>query len=487
MWPDANEGDGMSSAATSVSVGFEPVSVLGHLVLDGQKQEELTTLAVGAAEAAAEEAVRVAQRWEGPLGLIGHPTSDKRFLMHDEIGQRALPRPLQVQPETSDGHDGSLTAGSIETIELIPIGEFARREEFGLGEVSDGATVIFATGTLDGSPAAEEAARMIANGAGVSLDITHDRLAVLDPETFEEIAEDAVDMERLLANEYVMGIGGKIAAATVLSIGAFEEASVRIVDGEALVASALALKLCPGPRVLVAAGGLEKPPRSVFEDPKLDRLTALTIRGRRVFGHLADWDGCHTGFSNVCIPPFDTQTDFAYFHVGEIETAEGDFLPVGKLMFSMKEDVGHADARPGVLDAAAASRYYDKACNVGAYVRAGRDRHGIWLAGWLRDGLNDLEVQHLRTHPPSGDWRPIPGKGSELVAAFAVAIPGFPIQRALVASAGADELTIITGPLQVEKPGPRALRRQWAMLRSRRAELVALGVDPADLEEPLAP
>lgn len=459
----------MSNGATSVSVGFKPVSVLGHLVLDGTEQDELTTLAVDVAESP----VGVVQRWEGPLGLIGHATSDKRFLLPGEIGQRTLPRPLQVQPETNNGHDGSLTAGSIETIELIPVSDFSRAEEFGLSEVPEDAVVIFATGTLDGSPAAEEAARMIANGAGVSLDITHDRLALLDPETLEEIPEADIDMERVLGNEYITGIGGKIAAATVLSIGAFEEASVRIIDGEALVASAMSLKLAAPPRELVAAGGIQKPPRSAFENPNLARLTALQIQGRRVFGHLADWTGCHTGFSNVCVPPFDTQTDFAYFHVGEIETEEGDLLPVGKLMFSMDDKVGHADARPGVLDAAAASRFYDKSHNVGAYVRAGRDQHGIWLAGWLRDGLTDAEVQHLRAHPPSGDWRPIPGTGaSELVAAFAVAVPGFPIQRALVASAGEGELTLITGPLQVEPPSARTLRRQWAMLRSRRAELM---------------
>ena len=61
---------------------------------------------------------------------------------------------------------------------------------------------------------------------------------------------------------------------------------------------------------------------------------------------------------------------------------------------------------------------------------------GAWLAGALRPGLNDIEVQHLRTHPPSGDWRPVKGGPSELVAAFSVPIPGFPIARgrALVAS-----------------------------------------------------
>jgi hypothetical protein len=81
---------------------------------------------------------------------------------------------------------------------------------------------------------------------------------------------------------------------------------------------------------------------------------------------------------------------------------------------------------------------------------------------------------YLRANPPSGDWRPIPGKGSELIAAFSVPVPAFPISRALVASAGADELTIITAPLVVEAPGPKEIRRRMEVLRSRREALTAM-------------
>lgn len=469
---------------TEVKVNFEPVSVLGHLVLDGERQEELTTITIG--ETAPEPVARQSRPWEGPLGFEAHTTSDKRRLLRGEIGHRDLPLPFRVQPSDVGGHDEAIQAGSIERLEWIPIEEFARAEEFGLEDLPEGSVVIWGEGTLDGSEAAEMAARHIENGAGVSLDITHDRLVVLDADTFAEIPDDKVDLELALAGGYVTGIGGKIAAVTVVDVSAFEEASVRISDGHALVASAVQLKVGPAPRVLVAAGGFQKPPRSAFADPGLNQLTALTIRGRRVFGHLADWTGCHTGFTNVCIPPFDSQTDFAYFHTGEIETEEGDLIPVGKLMFSMEEGIGHAGTTPDV-DWRKASEHYDKATSVGAFVRAGRDRFGIWLAGWLRDGLTDAEIQHLRAHPPSGDWRPIQGRGSELVAAFSVAVGGFPIPRALVASAGAEELTIITGPLQVEKPGPRALRRQMVMLSHRRADLVASlearGLDPDAIDE----
>lgn len=212
---------------------------------------------------------------------------------------------------------------------------------------------------------------------------------------------------------------------------------------------------------LVAASGPLKPPREWFEDPRLTELTALRItKEGRVYGHLCDWNGCHTGFTGVCVPPFRSASNYAYFNVGELETAEGELVPCGKLMFSM--DGGkHADVDPSLtyLDV---QRHYDDATKVGAFVRAGSDRFGTWLAGVLRPGLTDIEIQHLRAHPPSGDWRPVRG-ATDLVAAFAVPIPGFPISRgqALVASAaGGDVTAIITAPLELETDTAYSRRRK---------------------------
>lgn len=415
--------------------------------------------------------------WEGPLGFEGLTTSDRRYLMPGEIGERDLPLPLAVQTVSAEGHEGSQVAGRIESIRRIPMSEFDRAEEFGLDGVPDTATVIFGSGVLDGSPAAEEGARMIENGAGVSLDITRDRMAVLDESTLEEIPEEEVDLAKALSGEYVTGIGGKIGGATIVMISAFEQSAIRFVEDGVLVASAVHLKLAPAPTVLTAAATGPKPDPSYFANPNLKRLTPLTITEpladgyRRVYGHLADWSGCHTGFSNICVPPFRSTTDFAYFNVGEIECADGALMPIGKLMFSM-EDIGHANEK--IIDWQAAAKHYDKAAKIGAFVRAGSDRFGTWLAGVLRPGLTEDEVMYLRANPPSGDWRPIPGKGSELIAAFSVPVPGFPIPRALVASAGVDELTIITAPLVIEKPGPKEIRRRMEVLRARREALTAM-------------
>lgn len=419
--------------------------------------------------------------WEGPLGLEGHTTADKRYLLRGEITSRDLPLPLRYQPADVGAHVAAVSAGSIETIEWIPLTEFDRAEEFGLTNVSQDAVVIWGTGHIDEGQAGDEALRHIENGAGVSLDIGHDRLALLDPDTLEEIPQDEVRLEAALAGDYVMGIAGTIEAATIVDIAAFKEARVQIAEGHALVASALPIKLGALPfAALVAAAGVGKPSRSWFENPQLRQLTPMTyLPSGQVFGHLCDWSGCHTGFSHICVPPFRSTTEFAYFNVGQIETDDGSLMPCGKLMFSM-DDIGHFDAKNP--DWRKAAEHYDKAAHVGAFVRAGSDQFGIWLAGCVRPGLSEEELQHLRTHPPSGDWRPIPGKGSELIAAFAVAVPGFPIPQALVASAGESDLTIITAPLVVEPLGPRALKRRRLALQARRRELLALGAAEEDLE-----
>ena len=322
---------------------------------------------------------------------------------------------------------------------------------------------------------------MIENGAGVSIDIPTDRLAWLDPDTLEEIPDEDVSLDDIFGGNLLMGMAGKIAGATIVTIPAFEEAEVRrdLVaaairnggeDYVSIVSFPFALRaLGEGAPLVAAAVAPLHPPRSWFDDPRLNRLTPLTItEDGRVFGHLADWNGCHTGFGDVCVPPFRSFSNYAYFNTGEIETAEGDLIPCGKLMFSMDGNQ-HAPLNPR-LSAQEISRYYDDATKVGGYVRAGTDRFGTWLAGTLRPGLSDKEIQHLRLHPPSGDWRPIPGKpGSELVAAFCVPVPGFPIARSLVASGADGELMIITGPLSIE-PGEKQIIRRRAMLRARLAE-----------------
>jgi hypothetical protein len=459
----------------------------------GTENTNVRMFSVAAPEAApVEDAAPAEKPWSGILAIVGSPTGDNRYLMPGEISNRDLPIPLQVQLQTGEGHDGAFTAGRIDSIEFIPLSEFDARDEFNLDGVNPDATIVFGQGTLDGSEAATEAERLIANGAGISIDLPPDRMALIDPKTFEEVDPAEVDMADVLSGKYLTGVGGKIAAATIVTIPAFEQAEIGLEEDSVLVASAHGMAVSDvsaedrlwalsadsltqeqmedgarGVMTLVAMAAPLKPDADWFTDPKLKKLTPLTITPEgQVYGHLADWDGCHTGFSNVCVPPFRSQTDYAYFNTGEIECDDGSLVSCGKLMFSM--DGGkHASTR---LSAAEASQHYDDSTKVGAFVRAGTDSYGTWLAGALRPGLSDEEVQHLRSHPPSGDWRPIVGKGTELVAAFAVAVGGFPIPRAMVASGANGELTIISAPLDLEL-GPHAIRRRFELARRKRKSM----------------
>lgn len=396
--------------------------------------------------------------WEGLLAKEGEPTDDRRYLMPGEISHRDLPLSLMVMTITDEGHKGAQLGGKITEI---------WREER-----DDGVVEIWGRGPFDTSEFGQEAARLVSEEflTGVSIDLAVTEVLTLDPETYEVIDQESLGLDELLAADFLTGVKGSIMGATLVPFAAFEDTRVTVVTASAMsVIEGSRNEQADAFAALVAAAGPVKPPRSWFEDPLLTELTPLTItKDGRVYGHLADWDGCHTGFQGVCVPPFRSYSNYAYFNVGEIECDTGDLVPCGKLMFCM-EGNGHAsvDESMGVEQV---QRYYDDATKVGAFVRAGSDRFGTYLVGSLRSGLNDLEVQHLRTHPPSGDWRPIKQGPSDLVAAFSVPIPGFPISRgrSLVASAGGDITAIISGPLQLDEAGYKRKRRlKKVMLQMR--------------------
>jgi hypothetical protein len=190
---------------------------------------------------------------------------------------------------------------------------------------------------------------------------------------------------------------------------------------------------------LVASAAPLTPPAAWFANPELDEPTPLTVTPEgRVYGHLATWRTCHTGFGS-CVKAPKSKTNYAYFHTGEVLTQEGAALPVGRVTLGG----GHADTNLGFR---AAMEHYDNAGACVAIARAGEDKHGIWLAGALTPETDDLKAAALRRHPPSGDWRNV-GGNLELIGALAVNTPGFPVPRSRVAS-GAPQALVAAGALQ---------------------------------------
>jgi len=172
---------------------------------------------------------------------------------------------------------------------------------------------------------------------------------------------------------------------------------------------------------LQAAGGPVAPPTQWFNPVTVEGTGSLSITPEgQVYGYLATWKQCHMSVGRGrCVRAPRTQTDYGYFHLGSVQTAEGDTVKVGRLTVGG----GHADVSMGVIPA---TEHYDNAGTAVAVVRAHEDARGILVTGAIVPGATDEQVSALRRSPLSGDWRRVNGN-LELVAALAVNTPGFPV------------------------------------------------------------
>jgi hypothetical protein len=321
---------------------------------------------------------------------------------------------------------------------------------------------------------------------GVSADIA----AQAEEMTPTEIDEDGfpVDMSSTLLEGVIMGL-------TVLPFPAFGACYIVLGDGqqaaepipmEAETASGqlvhwMTFEECracePGAEILVAAGGPVRPPADWFTNPafqdgdgRLQEIYArhgqtqlacpLTITADgRVYGHIAPWGVCHIGFGGKCITPPRSSTDYAHFKRGEVLTAEGDYVPVGVIT----ADTGHASL---AASASGAMAHYDDTGTVTAFVNAGEDEYGIWVAGAIDPDATEAQVTRLRACGVSGDWR-----NRELVAALSVPTPGYPLARVQ----GRQETLVAAGATVM-----------WAMTHEPEQQAGAGNVDHA-LRASLAP
>lgn len=174
-------------------------------------------------------------------------------------------------------------------------------------------------------------------------------------------------------------------------------------------------------RTPVVAAGVVAPPAAHFVNPQFTQLTAMRVDDDHVFGHLAPWGQCHTGYMNRCVETPRSLTGYANFHRGYVVCDDGTEVATGPITVG----TGHPDLS---LSFRGAVEHYDHTGTAIADVVAGEDAHGVWIAGSLRPGVTDEQVRTLRASSLSGDWRPH-GRGLELMAALAVNSPGFPIAR----------------------------------------------------------
>ena len=282
-----------------------------------------------------------------------------------------------------------------------------------------------------------------------------------------EVGDEVIEYD----NEEVMHlVEGKIGAVTLAPFQAIESAKV------VQVASA---NIWNGPEnlddatyhALIASSAPTAPPSDWFENPDLDAPTPLFISDQGyVYGHLALWNTCHTGRSDICLMPPRSATDYSYFRTGYIVCENGENVAVGSITMS----TGHASTRPGV-SAAAAIAHYEHTGFAVADVVCGEDDYGIWVAGALRPGINAEQVREFRGASLSGDWRSLKGN-LELVAALAVNVPGFPVPRGVQAgvTASGNQVALVAAGVIDDDCGCDEPNVTNDLLKARIAKLEAI-------------
>lgn len=407
------------------------------------------------AEAETEDAEVEASQimWEGILAYEGKDTSDGRYLIKGKQDHRELPLPIMAQTKLDIGHDGAELAARVD--------EIWRKKS----EDEDGVIEIWGRGPFDSGEFPQEVARLVDEKflTQVSIDYAPTRSVLLDPETHEEVPMDEVDWEGWLMGtvEYIQGFEGTIMGATIVPHAAFEDARIEVVTAGGM------MRVVRPETLTASAAGMAPlhPPKSAFERPETDILCPLTITDDgEIFGHLAPWGECHAGFSGVCKMAPHSRSNYQYFHLGEIKTAEGDRVPVGKITVGTK---GHASID---MSAEEAIEHYDNTGCVVAFVRATDGKRGIWLSGAIRSDAPAEKVRDLMANPPSGDWRAVNGS-LELQGVLSVVIPGFPVPRSearLVASGASEEIVALISPAYGASPlGTREIRRRRGALSQR--------------------
>lgn len=391
-------------------------------------------------------------RWRGTIGVEGEMTGDGRLIEPEALRWENLPIPLRYVSSDVGAHDGAVVVGRIQSITREKDGRLSATGDFDLG-------------SEEGREAARVVGEGITNGVSMDLDdvsfevrvaadLVEEMQQAMDgeaPDLGEPDAEGRVKIGEMQSDDEVrVTTDGRIRAATIVAIPAFESAKIEL-DAEQVDHEDDA----DLDAELVAGAAPVTPPTEWFGRPLLTGPTPLTVTEEgRVYGHLATWDTCHVAHAQQCVSPPRSNTGYAYFHTGSIMTDSGAEVPVGHITLNTR----HAGEK---LNPTATLSHYEDTGTAVADVVAGEDDHGIWIAGGLRSTVTPAQVRELRAAPLSGDWRRV-GGNLELVAALAVNVPGFPVPRpAGMVAGGAVQSLVASGmlpPRKVLRPGtPGAL------------------------------
>lgn len=362
------------------------------------------------------------EQWHSLMVVEGVPTGDRRLIEEGALTWRDLPLPLmwqETQPETG-GHALSVHVGQTTRIERQ--GAEIHAWGFFLSDDEDGQRFV---------DLLTQAQRL-----GVSVDMDDVDVEIDWPD--EEEDEDG--MMFFPEPDLVRFTRARLMGHTAVPFPAFSEAFIELLE-------APAVEETPEEEVppvnddeeaaLIASVIPVEPPMEWFDNPNLSERTPQTVQADgRVFGHLASWGQCHTGYPGMCFTAPTSPSQYAYFRTGEVLCAGGERVAVGQITLGGP----HADTHN--RNPRAAMAHYDNTTTAVADVSVGEDAHGIWFAGALRPEVTPEQVRQLRGASLSGDWRRVDGR-LELIAALAVNVPGYPIPRTSAAQSGGVQTALV--------------------------------------------
>jgi hypothetical protein len=406
-------------------------------------------------------------KFQTMLAPIGLPTGDGRRFKAGGITLADLPMAFEWVRSREGGHDGAVGVGAVQKAAVLTVGQAVKDGWISAEAVKgmdSGLEAVWATGEMYDGVSREEMPRLAEDVAeamhlmsqgtlGPSVDLDSFEGVPVFEGTEDEVTWDLIEqyMDENDGKEpriELLITQGRVRAATLVSIPAFAETSrpLELIaaeeDGEAASQSdALAL--------VASVATQARPAALAFDMPALNGPTPITFdwENGTVYGHIATWQTCHVGYSDVCVTaPHDESGGYSWFNRFPVETEDGGTVWAGRLTVGGR----HAGLE---LAASATMAAYDSK-TVAAHVRAYEDTHGIVLAGVLNPMLTETERQTLNRRRVSGDWRETPA-GLSLVEVLALSPgprahsePGFPIPGTFSRSGRQVALTAALGPVE---------------------------------------
>lgn len=395
------------------------------------------------------------------LAPIGLSTGDGRRFAAGSITTVETPFSLEWVREREGGHSGAVAVGAVQEANTGTVAEAIANGWISVeaaGSMPADMLAVWGAGELYDGVDRETMGRLAEDVATAAFLIGEGTLGPsVDLDTFEGVPVLAGSNEPMTEAQFqahfeatgqdpkleLLVTSGRVRAATLVSIPAFAETSrpLELIpnEGEGQGGPNAALAL------IASTGILTRPKAAMFGGTALTAPTPITYDHETgaIFGHIATWQTCHVGFSDVCVtaPKDPGGGDYASFNRYPVETEDG-------VVWAGRITVGGRHAALSANAGGAIAEHDGK--TVAGYVRAYEDQFGIAVAGMIEPDLAPDVLSVLARRKVSGDWRET-AQGLSLVEVLALAPgprqhsePGFPVetfsrggrQVALVASLG---------------------------------------------------